>query len=65
MFFLTLSNIDIQFAERKLVWRSYTAVKALPTTKRGELIEKKDFIKVALDKDIESFVVNKSVEVLS
>ena len=32
MHFLTFSNADIQFAEKKLTWRSYTVKKALPTT---------------------------------
>ena len=29
--FLTLSNADIRFAEKELVWRTYTAVEALPS----------------------------------
>ena len=45
--FLTLSNADIQFVKKDLSWRSYTAVKALSTTKRIELIDKKVFAKVA------------------
>ena len=43
--FLALSNADIQFAEKELTWRSYTAAEALPTTKRVELIDKKEFAK--------------------
>ena len=39
MSFLSLSNADIQFAKKELTWRSYTAVKALPTTKRVEIID--------------------------
>ena len=31
MLFLTFSNADIQFAEKELTWRSYTAKEALPT----------------------------------
>ena len=30
--FLTLSNVDIQFAEKELTWKSYTTKKALLTT---------------------------------
>ena len=55
--FLTLSNADIQFAEKKLTWRSYTAAEALPTTKRVELIDKREFAKAVLDKEFETFVV--------
>ena len=32
MFFLTFNNANIQFVEKKLIWRSYTAKKALPIT---------------------------------
>lgn len=56
--FLTLSNVDIQFAEKKLTWRSYTAAEALPTTRRMELIDKKQFAKAALDENVEAFVVH-------
>ena len=41
MSFLTLSNADVQFLKKELTWRSYTTAKALPTTKRVELINKK------------------------
>ncbi len=42
--FLTLSNADIEFAKQgKLIWRSYTIAKALPTTSLFELIDKKEF----------------------
>ena len=50
MSFLTFSNADIQFAEKELTWRFYTTIKTLLTTKRIEFIDKKKFIKVALDK---------------
>ena len=55
--FPTLSNADVSFAERELTWRSYTAAEALPTTKRVELIDKKEFDKAALDENVEAFVV--------
>ena len=55
--FLTFSNADIQFAEKELTWRSYTAAEALPTTKRAELINKKEFAKAALDEESKTFMV--------
>ena len=55
--FLTLSNADVQFVEKELTWRSYTTAEVLPTTKRVELINKKEFAKVALDEKSETFVV--------
>ena len=56
--FLTLSNADVQFVKKELTWRSYTTAKALPTTKRVELINKKEFAKAALDENSETFVVH-------
>ena len=58
--FLTLSNADIQFVEMELTWRSYTAKEALPTTRKVELINKKEFAKAALDENIKAFVVHVS-----
>ena len=56
--FLTLSNADVQFVEKELTWRSYTTAEALPTTKRVELINKKEFAKAALDENSKTFVVH-------
>ena len=56
-FFLTFSNTNIQFVEKKLTWRSYSTGKALPTTQQIELIDKKEFTKAALDENSETFVV--------
>ena len=47
MLFLTFNNANIQFAEKELTWRSYTTAEALPTTKRVELIDKREFAKAA------------------
>lgn len=47
--FLTLSNTDVQFAEKKLARKTYTIAEILPTTKRVELIYKKEFAKVILN----------------
>ena len=54
--FLTFSNVNIQFIEKELTWRSYTAEKALLTTQKVELINKKEFAKAALDENIKPFV---------
>ena len=58
--FLTLINADIQFAEKELTWKSYTAKEALPITQRVKLINKKKFAKVALDENIEAFMLHLS-----
>ena len=56
--FLTLSNTDVQFVEKKLAWKSYTTAEALPTAKQVELINKKELAKMALNEKSESFVVH-------
>ena len=55
--FLTPSKANIRFAERELVWRTFTAAKALPTTKRVEIIDKREFAAAALNADDETFLV--------
>ena len=56
--FFTLNKVDIRFAERKLVWRTYTVTEALPTTRRVETIDKKKFTAAILNVDNETFVVH-------
>ncbi len=58
MRFLTMSNADVDFQARDLQWRSYTTREVLPTTKRVELIGKKEFAAAALDPEYEAFVVH-------
>ncbi len=56
--FLTMSNADVDFQARDLQWRSYITGEVLPTTRRVELIGKKEFVAVALDLEHEAFVVH-------
>ena len=51
MFFLTFSNAIIYFAEKELIWKFYAIKKALLTTQRIELIDKKNFARAVLDKN--------------
>ena len=55
--FLNFSNADIQFADKKLTWRTYTTKKTLPTTQWVELINKKKFTKATLNENVKAFVV--------
>ena len=57
MFFFKLSNANIEFAEKKHIWKSYTTAAALPTSKEVELINKKKFAKKEMNKDFEMFVI--------
>ena len=56
--FLTLSSADVDFSSRDLRWRIYTTNEALPTTKRIELVGKKEFAAAALDPEHETYVVH-------
>ena len=56
--FLTLSGADVDFLDRELRWRTYTTQEALPTTRRVELVGKKEFAAAALDPEHETFVVH-------
>lgn len=58
IFFLTFSNVNIQFAIKKLIQRSYITTEALPTTKRVKIIDKKKFAKIVLNENVEVFVVH-------
>lgn len=59
MFFLSLNNANIEFAElEKLTWKIYTIVKAIPTTSWVKLIDKSEFVKTARDENFETFVVH-------
>ena len=55
--FLTLSNVDTWFAEEDLIWKIYMAIDVLLTTKKVQIINRKKFVKVALDPNKEVFVV--------
>ena len=56
--FLTLSNADVDFSSRDLRWRTYTTEEALPTTRRIELVGKKEFAAAALNPEHETYVVH-------
>ena len=59
MLFLAFSNADVEFIElRKLTWGFYIAAEALPTTSRVEVINKREFARIALNRNSETFVVH-------
>lgn len=58
MFFLILSNANIQFAKKKFTWRFYTIAKVLSTIKRIKLIKKKKFAKATLDENFKTFMMH-------
>ena len=58
MFFPTLNNVNVQFAEKELIWRIYITEKAFPTPRKVEIIDQNKFAKAALDENVEAFVVH-------
>ncbi len=59
--FFSFNNVDVDFTELwKLTCRTYTAAKALPTSSWVKLIDKREFARAALDKNLETFVVHVS-----
>ena len=61
MLFLKLSNADVSFDKRTLMWRTYTINKALPIIERVQIIDKKDFLIAALDANSKTFVVHMAI----
>ena len=57
MLFLKISNADVAFGKETLMWKSYTANEALPTTEQIQLVDLMEFVIAALDVDSETFVV--------
>ncbi len=55
--YMTMSNADVDFQARNLQWRSYTTRDILSTTRRVELIGKKEFVVTSFDLEHEAFVV--------
>ena len=58
MLFLIISNADIDFQARNLQWRSYITGNVFLTTKRGELIGKKEFAATIFDLEHEIFIIH-------
>ena len=56
--FFILSDADDGFSSWELRWRTYTTEEALPTTRRVELVGKKEFAAAALDPEHETYVVH-------
>ena len=56
--FLSLSNTDVKFAElKKPTWKIYNAAEVLSIPNQIELIDKREFAKVALDENSETSIM--------
>ncbi len=55
--FLTISNPDIDFQARDLQWRPYITGNIFLTTRKVELIGKKEFAAAVFDLEYKAFVI--------
>ena len=62
MLFLKMSNTDISFGEKTLMWKSYTTNKAPPITKQVQIRDKKDFVIAMLNVNCKTFVVHMAIQ---
>ena len=61
MSFFTFWNANMQFVEKKLKWKSYIIAEVLTTIKKVELINKREFAAIALDENVEMFVLHVAI----
>ena len=61
MLFLKISNADVSFGERTLIWRTYTINEALSTTKQVQIVDLKEFVIAALDVNSETFMIHVAI----
>ena len=59
--FLKLSNADVLFGKKTLMWKSYTTSEGLPTIEQVQLVNLKEFVITALDADSETFIVHVAI----
>lgn len=57
MLFFFFNNENIEFSNKKLIWKFYGTIEALFTTYWIEFIDITEFTKVALDANFEIFVI--------
>lgn len=58
MTFLIVSKVEVDFAKKQFIQKTYISAEALPTIKRVQIIGLKEFAKVVLDSEQEIFVVH-------
>ena len=61
MSFLKISNANVLFGEKTLMWRIYTINKALLTTKQVQIIDSKLFVITTLDINSKTFMMHVAI----
>ena len=57
MLFLKISNVNMLFDKKTLMWRTYTTNKALSIIKQVQIVDLKKFVIAALNIDSKIFVM--------
>ena len=60
--FLKISNADVLFGEKILMWRTYTINKALFIIKQVQIVNPKELVIAALDIDNKTFVMHIAIQ---
>ena len=61
MLFLKISNVNMSFGKKTLMWRTYTTNKALRITEQVQIIDSKEFVIMALDVNNKTFVMHMAI----
>ena len=62
MLFLNISNANISFGKKTLIWKSYTTNKILLAIEQVQLINPKEFVIIALDVNSKTFIVHVAIK---
>ena len=62
MFFLKISNMNVLFDKKTLIWKSYTTMEALSTIERVQIVNSKKFVIAAFDVDNKTFMVHIAIQ---
>ena len=58
---MKISNIDVLFGKKTLMWRTLTTNEALFTIEQVQIIDSKEFVIMALNIDSETFVMHVAI----
>ena len=59
---MKISNTNVSFGKKTLIWKSYTLNNALFTTKQVQIIDPKEFVIIELDTDSKIIVVYMAIQ---
>ena len=62
MLFLKISNVDVLFGKKILIWRTYTINKALPIIEHVQIVNLKKIVIAVLDVNSKMFVIYVAIQ---